>query len=78
MHRNELAIKGSVIGLSSQIISLLLKFAVRTFVIRFLGREVLGLDSVLIDTISMLSLAEMGISSAMLYRLYSPVIEGDR
>ena len=78
MHRNELAIKGSMIGLSSQIISLLLKFAVRTFVIRFLGREVLGLDSVLIDTISMLSLAEMGISSAMLYRLYSPVIEGDR
>ena len=74
MHRNELAIKGSFIGFASQIISVLSKFAVRTFIIRFLGGEVLGLDGVLIDTISMLSLAEMGISSAMLFRLYEPVI----
>ena len=74
MHRNELAIKGSIIGLASQIVSVLSKFAVRTFVIRFLGSEVLGLDGVLIDTVSMLSLAEMGISSAMLFRLYEPVI----
>ena len=77
MKRNELAVKGSTIGVASQIINLFLKFVVRTFVIRFLGREVLGLDSVLLDMINMLSLAEMGITSAMLYRLYAPVIDND-
>ena len=77
MNRNELAIKGSTIGIASQIVNLIAKFVVRTFAIRILGKEILGLDSVLIDTISMLSLAEMGITSAMLYRLYSPIINKD-
>ena len=78
MNRSGLAIKGSAIGIASQIVNLIAKFVVRTFAIRILGKEILGLDSVLIDTISMLSLAEMGITSAMLYRLYSPVINKDQ
>ena len=77
LKRNELAIKGSFIGIISQIITLLSKFIVRTFIIRYLGQEILGLDGVLIDTVNMLSLAELGITSAMLYRLYTPVIQKD-
>ncbi len=78
MNRSGLALKGSAIGITSQILTLLAKFIVRTVAIRILGKEILGLDSVLIDTISMLSLAEMGITSAMLYRLYSPIIKKDQ
>ncbi|WP_225047588.1 polysaccharide biosynthesis C-terminal domain-containing protein [Lacticaseibacillus kribbianus] len=77
MGRVEAAIKGSVTGLSSQLITLVLKFIVRTFLIRKLGVEVIGLDSVLIDLVSMLSLADLGITTAMLYRLYRPVIDRD-
>lgn len=75
MNRNDIAIKGSVIGIVSQLVNLVVKFVVRTFIIRYLGKDILGLDSVLIDTISMLSLAEMGITSSMLFRLYAPVIQ---
>lgn len=78
MNRSGLALKGSAIGITSQIVNLIAKFIVRTFAIRILGKEILGLDSVLIDTISMLSLAEMGITSAMLYRLYAPIINKDQ
>ena len=77
MGKTETAIKGSVVGISSQAVSILTKFIVRTLFIRILGEEVLGLNSVLIDTISMLSLAEMGITSAMLYRLYRPIAAKD-
>ena len=78
MNRSEVAIKGSTIGVLSQIINLIVKFVVRTYAIRFLGMEILGLDGVLIDAISMLSLAEMGITSAMIYRLYVPIIKDDK
>lgn len=77
MGRQQIAIKGGIVGISSQIISLLAKFIVRTFIIRYLGKEILGLDSVLLDIVNMLSLAELGITSAMLFRLYTPVIEED-
>lgn len=78
MNRNDIAIKGSVIGIVSQLVNLAVKFVVRTYIIRYLGRDILGLDSVLIDTISMLSLAEMGLTSSMLFRLYAPVIQRDQ
>lgn len=78
MNRRDTAIKGSAIGIMSQIVSLVAKFIVRTFAIRILGKEILGLDGVLIDTINMLSLAEMGVTSAMLFRLYAPVISNDQ
>lgn len=77
MTRSDLAIKGSIIGIISQLVSLLLKFLVRTVTIHFLGIEILGLDSVLLDVVSMLSLAELGVTSAMVYRLYKPLIEAD-
>ena len=74
MSRKDIAIKGGFIGLVSQIVTLFLKVLVRTFLIRICGRDILGLDGVLLDTISMLSLAELGITASMLYRLYQPVI----
>ena len=75
MSRSDIAIKGSTIGITSQIVNLVLKFIVRTYAIRFLGKELLGLDSVLLDVVGMLSLAELGITSVMLFRMYAPVIE---
>lgn len=69
--------RGSIIGILSQLINLAAKFVVRTFFIRYLGSDLLGLDSVLMDIIRMLSLAEMGITSSMLFRLYPPMLQKD-
>lgn len=77
MNRKEIALKGGVIGVISQVINLVMKFVVRSFVIRCLGRDILGLDGVIVEAINMLSLAEMGITSAMLFHLYAPLIKGD-
>lgn len=77
MDRKALAIKGSVIGIVAQLCTLICNFFIRTATIRLMGKEVLGLDSVLLSYISMLSLAELGISSSMIFRLYKPIIEHD-
>lgn len=77
MGRERTAIKSGVIGIISQFSMLITKFVVRTMIIRYLGREILGLDAVIVDVVSMLSLADMGINTAMLFRLYSPVIHHD-
>lgn len=78
MERNKVAILGAKAGIMSQFCTIIVKFIVRTYTIHFLGKEILGLDSVLIDTINMLSLAEMGVTSAMLFRLYTPIVKQDK
>lgn len=53
----------------------ILSFAVRTVFIKKLGEELLGLDSLLINVLSMLSIAELGFSTAISYGLYKPLAE---
>ena len=53
----------------------ILSFVVRTIFIKKLGAELLGLDSLLINILSMLSIAELGFSTAISYGLYKPLAE---
>ena len=53
----------------------ILSFAVRTIFIKKLGAELLGLDSLLINVLNMLSIAELGFSTAISYGLYKPLAE---
>ena len=54
-----------------------LSFVVRTIFINTLGKELLGLDGLFINILSMLSLAELGISSAINFSLYEPLQKKD-
>ena len=54
-------------------IQTILTFLVRTFFIRVFGAKLLGLDSLLINILNMLSIAELGIGSAISYGLYKPL-----
>ena len=66
-----------VFGAINKIIVLLCPFVERQFVITILGAEYLGLGSLYTSVISVLSLSELGFSSAMVYNMYKPVAEGD-
>ena len=52
-------------------------FLVRRYLIRFLGNEINGLNSLYISIIGVLSVAELGIGSAITYCMYKPIVEGD-
>ncbi|QNG58485.1 hypothetical protein H4O14_11530 [Bacillus sp. PAMC26568] len=65
-------------GIGSQIIITLLSFISRTVFITYLGVEYLGINGLFTNIIGMLSLAEAGIGSAIIYSLYKPVAENDK
>ncbi len=60
------------------VVQLVSGFVLRTFFIRYLGLEYLGLNGLFINVISILSITELGIGTAMLYTFYKPINDNDR
>lgn len=57
--------------------SLILTFVSRTVFIHVFGVELLGINGLFSNVISLLSLADLGFSTAMTYSYYKPVAEND-
>ncbi|WP_282937460.1 hypothetical protein [Paenibacillus sp. RC67] len=66
------------VGLGNQLIITLLSFFSRTIFIHTLGLEYLGVNGLFTNILAMLSLAEAGIGSSIVYNLYKPVAENDK
>ena len=62
-----------VFGIINKIIVLLFPFAIRTIIIYKLGAEYVGVSSLFTSILQVLSVAELGFSSAVLFSLYGPV-----
>ena len=77
MGRVRQAGKNIFFGYISNFIILAMGLLQRDVFIRTLGRTLLGVNSLYTDILSMLSLAELGIGSALNYSLYKPVASGD-
>ncbi len=61
----------------SQVIGILMPFAMRSIMINFLGVEYLGLNGLFRSILSILNLAELGVGSAMVFSMYKPIAEDD-
>lgn len=71
------SVRNVSVGLIVTVINTLVSFVTRTALIKTLGVEVLGLNGLFTEVISMLSLAEMGVGMAIIYSLYKPISEND-
>lgn len=49
----------------------------RRFLIQYAGEDVNGLDSLYVSIIGFLSVAELGVGSAITFCMYKPIVEGD-
>lgn len=58
-------------------LTILLSFFTRTVFIAVLGKSYLGIDGLFTNILTMLSLAEFGFGSAILYKLYDPIARED-
>lgn len=67
----------SAAGLIYFIATALMEIITRNIFLTHLGSTFLGLNSLCINIISMLSLVELGIGTAILYSLYAPLASGD-
>ena len=67
----------TITGILGKVISLILGFVSRTLFIYVMGQEYLGLNGLFTNILSMLSLAELGFGSAVVFSLYKPIHEND-
>jgi O-antigen/teichoic acid export membrane protein len=75
--RTNYAIKNSMYSGGVTLLIIGVQFAIRTFIIKFLGEEILGLGSLFTDILSMMSLVELGIGPSIVYSLYLPLSKKD-
>lgn len=64
-------------GFVNKACTLLLPFATRTVLIYVLGVEYVGLSTLFASILSVLSLAELGVGTALVYAMYKPMATGD-
>lgn len=75
--RTQNTIRNITTGFLGQMLSILFRFATRTVFIKTFGSAYLGINGLFADILSMLSLAELGIDTALNYKLYKPLASGD-
>lgn len=75
--RSKNSAKNATVSLIYYFISNIFTFIMRTVLIKFIGIEYAGLNSLLINIIGVLNIAELGLSTAVGYSLYKPLAEND-
>ena len=65
----------TVANISGQILTLLLSFLTRMVFIHVFGENYLGINGLFSNILSVLSLAELGVGSAIVYCMYKPIAE---
>ena len=75
--RIDYVVRNLIFNIVYNIIAIIMPFVLRTVTIRYLGSEYLGLNSLCVSVLSVLSVAELGMTSAFVYRLYKPLATRD-
>lgn len=76
--RTEYSLINMFTGVAGDVINTVVGFACRVVFVRMLGSEYLGVKGLFTNILSVLSLAELGIGSAIIYALYKPLAEKDQ
>ena len=75
--RTENAIRNVKTGFLVQLINKVMAFIVRTIFIKCLNSEYLGVNGLFTNILTILSFAELGIGTAIIYSMYKPVADND-
>lgn len=76
--RKDTAFKNIFITMLCQIIYIIVSFICRTVFTKILGAEYLGLNGLFSNILTMLSFVELGLGSALVYKLYKPLATNDK
>lgn len=75
--RTKKAVKNIAFNFTNQILTLILSFISRTVFIWGLGASYLGINGLFSDVLGLLSMADLGFNTAMVYSFYKPLAEND-
>lgn len=77
MTRSQHSAKNITYSILNYAVKIVLAFVVRSFFIKILSLDYLGVNTLFSNVLSLLSLAELGFGSAIVVMLYKPVQDGD-
>lgn len=77
MQRTKNSIINLITAFIGQIFGVIISFIVRMIFVNYLSSEYLGINGLFTNILTMLSLVELGVGSAMTYSLYKPIAEHD-
>lgn len=72
------SVVNSVVGIIAAAINIVVNFAARVVIVHALGNEINGIHSLFLNIITVLTLMETTISTAMIIHLYAPVNENNK
>ncbi|WP_026528489.1 hypothetical protein [Butyrivibrio sp. VCD2006] len=75
--RSKRTMQNISVGFLNQVVNMVLSFISRTVFIHTLGNEYLGLNGIFSDVLTLLSMADLGFSTAMAYSFYKPLADKD-
>lgn len=75
--RTKYTFLNSITGMIVKIVTIVVAFVTRTVFIKTLGIQYAGVSGVFSNVLTVLSFAEMGIGSAIVYALYKPIADND-
>lgn len=78
MARTKNSIYNIIFALCLQGVTVVANFVIRTIMIRRLGMQATSLNGLFTEVLAALSMAEMGVGSAIVYNLYKPLAENDQ
>lgn len=77
LDRSKNVFRNMTYGLINKFVTLFLPFLIRTVLIRTIGMEYAGLNSLFSSILQVLNLSELGFSSAVVYSMYKPIAENN-
>lgn len=77
IERTKNTVRNMFWGILNRLLGLLLPFALRTVMIKVLGNEYLGINSLFTSVLQVLSLSELGFGTAIVYSMYEPIAKND-
>ncbi len=78
MGRVKYATRNILFGLGGNVVTMLVHFIHRRVFVMRLGDALVGVEGLYTDILTMLSLAELGVGTAVNYSLYGPVARGEK
>ena len=73
--RTEKSIKNGIVAIITNILTVIIGFVTQSIFINALGKSYLGINGLFNNIIAMLSVADLGLGTAIIFNLYKPIAE---
>ena len=66
------------VSIAFKLVLLILSLLSRRYLIRYIGNDVNGLNSLYVSIMGILSVADLGVGTAISFSMYAPIVKGDQ